>query len=160
MTQTTLRKAFTVSVALIGIVTNMTYGSALVNMFIDPNQPGVIREILISGIVLEFGWSALLIWTAFKPFERRYVLLFTMGAALLGNVLHSVNHIIVHGISPDTLVTHTIFGVLYSGLYLVAFRAAKPEAKDRPADTEPKAKIARDYGISRETLYQYLKNDL
>jgi len=34
------------------------------------------------------------------------------------------------------------------------------ELKKRVANGEQKAKIARDYGISRETLYQYLRNDL
>lgn len=31
------------------------------------------------------------------------------------------------------------------------------ELKQRVADGEPKAKVARDLGISRETLYQYLR---
>jgi DNA-binding XRE family transcriptional regulator len=41
-------------------------------------------------------------------------------------------------------------------------RAAQSSMKSaaqaaRAASGEPKAKLAREYGISRETLYQYLK---
>ena len=33
------------------------------------------------------------------------------------------------------------------------------ELRQRVANGEQKAKLARDFGISRETLYQYLKTD-
>lgn len=49
---------------------------------------------------------------------------------------------------------------VYKGRKKSLTNELQSELKQRVAYGEPKAKIARDYGISRETLYQYLKNDL
>lgn len=49
---------------------------------------------------------------------------------------------------------------VYKGRKKSLTNELQSELKQRVANGEPKAKIARDYGISRETLYQYLKNDL
>lgn len=49
------------------------------------------------------------------------------------------------------------------GVYRGRKKALSPEQvaelKRRAADGEQKAKLAREFGISRETLYQYLKAD-
>lgn len=49
---------------------------------------------------------------------------------------------------------------VYKGRKKSLTNELQSELRQRVANGEPKAKIARDYGISRETLYQYLKNDL
>jgi len=49
---------------------------------------------------------------------------------------------------------------VYKGRKKSLSNELQSELKQRVANGEPKAKIARDYGISRETLYQYLKIDL
>lgn len=49
---------------------------------------------------------------------------------------------------------------VYKGRKKSLTNELQSELKQRVANGEQKAKIARDYGISRETLYQYLKNDL
>ena len=49
---------------------------------------------------------------------------------------------------------------VYKGRKKSLTNELQSELKQRVANGEPKAKIARDYGISRETLYQYLKNNL
>jgi len=49
---------------------------------------------------------------------------------------------------------------VYKGRKKSLTNELQSELKQRVANGEQKAKIARDYGISRETLYQYLKNGL
>ncbi len=72
-----IRKNIIVIVALSGTIINAVYGIGLLRAFFNPQYNNTIREILISGIVLEFGWTALLFWVIFKPFERRHILQFT-----------------------------------------------------------------------------------
>lgn len=72
-----IRKAIVIGVALIGAALNGYYGIQLFKAFLAPQTDFAVRQILVSAIVLEFGWMALLIWVVFKTFEKRDILLFT-----------------------------------------------------------------------------------
>jgi hypothetical protein len=122
-----IRKSFIIAVALSGAVINLVYGSALLRSFFDPQYSSAIREILISAIVLEFGWAALLVWTIFQPFERCHVLLFTIIPIFFGNILHSVNQFSAQNAGLSPILLNTLFGFLYSGLYCAAYLAGKSE---------------------------------
>ncbi|NOY59553.1 MAG: hypothetical protein GXO75_11595 [Calditrichaeota bacterium] len=124
-----IRRIIIIVVALSGAVINAVYGIGLLREFFNPQYNNAIREILISAIVLEFGWTALLVWVVFKPFERRSILLFTIVPILLGNILHSVNQFGHSGGNAGAIALNTIFGLLYSGLYVVAFLVGKPDNK-------------------------------
>jgi hypothetical protein len=80
---------------------------------------------MISAAVLEIGWIALLVWVVIKPFERRQILLFTIIPILLGNILHGVNQFGTHNETTSAILLNTAFGLLYSGLYVVAFIVGK-----------------------------------
>ena len=103
------------------------YSIELLRAFFDPQYGNTLKEVIISAFVLEIGWMALLVWSVFAPFERRHILLFTMVPILLGNVLHSVNQFGSGGVSTGTIVLNTVFGLVYSGLYVGAYMAVKPE---------------------------------
>jgi hypothetical protein len=121
-----LRKIFIIVVGLSGVIINAAYGTSLLRAFFAPQYNSAIREILISAIVMEFGWAALLAWVVFKPFERRHILLFTLVPVLLGNVLHSVSQFMESHGSAGAMALNTTIGLLYSGLYVVAFLVGKP----------------------------------
>jgi len=104
------RKIIIIIVALSGAILNVTYGMGLLKAFFDPQYNQAIREILISAIILEFGWTALLLWVIFKPFERRHILLFTIIPIFSGNILHSVSQSMDGSGSAGAFVTNTIFG--------------------------------------------------
>ena len=56
-----IRKAFMIAVAISGVILNAAYGASLLSSFIDPQYNNAVREILISAIILEFSWAALLL---------------------------------------------------------------------------------------------------
>jgi hypothetical protein len=116
-------------VAFSGALLNVAYGVGLLRAFFDPQYNNTIREILISAIILEFGWAVLLLWVVFRPFERRHILLFTVIPILFGNILHSINQFMDTRGSPGSIVINTLFGLLYSGLYVVAYFSGKPDKK-------------------------------
>ena len=65
----------------------------------------------------------------FKPFERRHILLFTLIPILSGNLLHSINqHMDGHG-GAGSMALNTAFGLLYAGLYALAYYLGKPDEK-------------------------------
>ena len=126
------KKSIIIAVALSGAVINAVYFVAIFKALFDPQYNNTIREIIISAAVLEIGWIALLLWVAIKPFERRHILLFTIVPILLGNIFHSVNQFQTLRESLNAMALNTALGLLYSGLYLVAFLAGKGKKISRP----------------------------
>ncbi len=124
-----IRKVFIIAVAVSGAILNAAYGINLLRAFFDPQNSNTIREILISALIQELAWAALLLWVVFKPFERRHILLFTIIPILLGNILHSINQFMDTRGGPGSIVLNTLFGLFYSGLYALAFFLGKPEEK-------------------------------
>ncbi len=116
-------------VALSGVVVNAAYGIGLLNVLFANQYNNEIREILISGIALEFGWVALLGWVIFKPFEGRSLLLFTIIPILLGNILHSANQFMNFHKSIGTVALNVGIGLLYSALYVGAYFLGKSGEK-------------------------------
>jgi ABC-type enterochelin transport system permease subunit len=116
-----IRKSIIIAVALSGAVLNAVYSIDLLRAFFDPHLNNAIREILISAVVLEIGWVTLLVWVVIKPLERRHILLVTIVPILLGNILHSVNQFGTYNGNASAILLNTSFGLLYSGLYVVAF---------------------------------------
>jgi hypothetical protein len=124
-----IRKSFIITVALSGAVINTVYSFGILRAFFDPRYNNAIREIMISAAVLEIGWIALLVWVVIKPFERRQILLFTIIPILLGNILHSVNQFETLSENTSAILLNTAFGLLYSGLYVVAFIVGRERCK-------------------------------
>ncbi|MDJ0784890.1 MAG: hypothetical protein QNJ22_23190 [Desulfosarcinaceae bacterium] len=120
-----IRKWFVVAVAGSGVLLNLAYSFDLLRLFFDPQYSASVREIMISAIVLEIGWASLLVWVILKPFENHHILLVTVIPILLGNMLHSLAQIGANRASFSAIALNTVFGVLYSGLYVVAFMAGK-----------------------------------
>ena len=121
------RKVFIVAVALSGVVLNMLYGIKLLTDFFDPQYNVAIREILITGIILEFSWALLLLWVVAYPFAGRHILLFTIVPILSGNILHSISQQMDSPGGYGAILLNTIFGIFYAGLYAVAFLLGKSE---------------------------------
>lgn len=126
MNKNRMKKIIIIVVALSGIIVNATYGIGLLKDFFYTQYNNEIREILISGIALEFGWTALLCWMVFKPFERRHMLLFTIIPILLGNILHSINQCINFHRSAGMIALNIGIGFLYSALYVGAYFLGRP----------------------------------
>jgi hypothetical protein len=124
-----IRKSIIIAVALSGAVINAVYCIDLLRAFFDPHLNNAIREIVISAVVLEIGWIALLCWVIVKPFQGRHILLFTIVPVLLGNILHSVSQFMAHSGNASAIALNVVSGLLYSGLYVVAFIAGKGESK-------------------------------
>jgi len=123
-----IKKAFVTAIALSGVILNAMYGASLLSKFFDPQSESAIREILISAIILEFSWALLLLWVAIKPFAGRHILLFTVIPVLSGNFMHSFSQHIDSTLSYGALVSNSIFGLFYAGLYVVAYHLVKTDA--------------------------------
>ena len=119
------KKYFIIFVALSGIILNSLYGIELLTAFFDPIQSSEIRKVLVSAIVLEFGWIALLIWMAFDPFKRRDILLLSIIPILFGNILHNIDLILLERSNMIEVVINLAFGIFYSGVYLFAYILGK-----------------------------------
>jgi hypothetical protein len=120
-----IRKSLIIAVALSGAIINAVYSVDILRTIFDPQYNNAIREIMISAVVLEVGWITLLVWVINNPFERRSILLFTIVPILLGNIFHGVNQFGTHSGNAWEIALNTAFGLLYSGLYIVAFMAGK-----------------------------------
>ena len=125
MNKNRIKKIIIIAVALSGVIINAAYGISLLREFFAPQYDNAVREILISGITLEFGWAALLGWVVLKPFERRHILLFTIIPILLGNILHSANQFINLHRSVGVVALNVGIGLLFSALYVGAYLLGK-----------------------------------
>ena len=125
MTNYRFRKSLLVAIALSGAVINAFYTIGIVESIFSSQYNSAIKEVMISAAALEIGWITLLVWVILNPFERRHILLFTIVPILLGNILHGVNQLGIHSENFMAIVLNTIFGLFYSGLYIVAFMAGK-----------------------------------
>jgi hypothetical protein len=126
-----VRKSFIIAVACSGVFLNLAYSVDLFRKFFYLQYNTSVREVMISAIILEIGWAMLLVWVILKPFEKRHILLFTAVPILLGNMLHSLNQFGTHFDNFNAIAVNTIFGVLYSGLYVVAFMAGKNAQEEK-----------------------------
>ena len=120
----TLRSGFAAAVAGVGVLINGLYGAELSATLLNPATERVVREISISAVSLEFGWAALLVWVAFRPTERRGILLFTAISMLLANTLHGVFQLDSAGVAA--LAVNMAFGFIFAGLFVAAYVAAGP----------------------------------
>lgn len=121
------RKILIIAVALSGAVINAFYSVDIVRSIFSSQYNSAIKEIMISAAVLGIGWITLLVWVVFKPIERRHILLFTIVPILLGNILHGVNQFGTLSENLIAIAINTIFGILYSGLYIAAFMAGSEQ---------------------------------
>lgn len=118
-------KKMLIAVGLSGILVNLMYGVGLLKAFFLLPCDNVTKEFIISGIALEFGWIALLVWMIFKPVERRYLLLFTAIPMMLGNILHSVHQFVNLHSSIGAVVLNLGVGLLYTGVFVGAYFLAE-----------------------------------
>jgi hypothetical protein len=125
MTNYKFRKSLLIAIALSGAVINAFYTIDIVGSIFSSQYNNAIKEIMISAAALEIGWITLLVWMILNPFERRHIILFTIIPILLGNILHGVNQLMTNSENLMAIALNTIFGILYSGLYIVAFMAGK-----------------------------------
>ncbi len=124
-TATVIRRGFVFIIMLAGVMINSVYGVSLLSRYVMMKKTGEFREILISGISLEFAWAALLLWALFRPFERRYVLIFTAMAMLTANILHSLDQFFVSDAGICSAALNLIIGMTISALFVIAFFIAK-----------------------------------
>ena len=122
-----IRRTLIIAVALSGAVIDAVYSVNIFRSLFHSQYSYAIREIMISAVVLEIGWITLLVWLIFNPFERRHILLFTIVPILLGNILHGVLQLGLNSGNSGAIALNTAFGILYAGLYVVAFMAGKSE---------------------------------
>lgn len=120
-----IKKSFVVAVACSGVLLNLAYSIDLIRAFFDMQNNASVREIMISALVLEIGWAILLGWVIIKPFENRHILLTTAIPILLGNSLHSISQVEANFASSSAIALNSIVGLLYSGLFIVAFIVGK-----------------------------------
>ncbi len=121
-----IRQAVIIAVALSGAILNAVYCIGFLRAFFDPQYNFAIRQILVSAIILEFGWMALLLWVVLKPFERRAILLFTIIPIFFGNILAGINQLMDTPGNLGAFVINTLVGLVYSGLYVLAYLLGKP----------------------------------
>ena len=128
-----MRRPFVIAVALVGAFLNGYYGYVLLGVFLAPQTDVATRQILVSAITLNFGWMALLIWVALKPFERRALLLFAGATILAANLLNSYSQLVLHPGDVQPLLLNMAIGVGFFALFLVAFLLAKPYPHREPS---------------------------
>ena len=120
-----IRKSFIIAVACSGAVLNLAYSIDILRAFLNLQHSTSVREIMISAIVLEIGWATLLVWVVLRPFEKYPILLFTIAPILFGNLLHSFNQLGADNANSSAILVNTVFGLFYSGLYVLAFIVGK-----------------------------------
>jgi len=121
MNRQRIRKAYVVCVILFGISLNAIYGIELWGNFFDPQFNNATREIIISAMALEFGWAALLLWTLFKPGQRRHIVLMTAIPIAIGNLLHSINQSLYAHTETAVIAQNLAIGGVVVGLFALAF---------------------------------------
>ncbi|MBD3386010.1 hypothetical protein GF407_13925 [candidate division KSB1 bacterium] len=130
-TITVIRRGFVSMIMLAGVMINSVYTVSMLSRYVMKKETDEFREILVSGISLEFAWAALLLWALFRPFERRYVLLFTAFAMLTANVLHSLDQLFFAGAGIGRAVLNLSVGMAVSGLFVIAFFVSRPNTMER-----------------------------
>jgi len=124
------KKAIVIGMALVGVLINVSYGIGLFGQFFDPQIGGDVKQIIISAIALELCWAALLVWVVFKPLERRHILLFTAAAMLIGNLLTNIQQVMFADGTVKTVTLNLLGGLIFAGLFVLAFFAGKPAVAD------------------------------
>jgi hypothetical protein len=132
-----LRKLLIIAVALSGAVINLVYAIDILRSIMSVRYDNPTTEMMISAAVMEIGWIALLVWMTLKPFERRHILLVTIVPILLGNILHGLNQVWTHSVSLQAFALNTVFGISYSGLYILAFIAGNEGKKHKRESIKP-----------------------
>jgi len=122
--------------ALLGALLNAIYCVSSVRAFLDSSSNTDMRRFLVSAIALQTSWSILLIWTAFRPFERRYMLLFTSLPVFLGNVLAGYSQF-MESHTSGPFVLNTIIGLIFSALFLAAFFFGKVNIPSNGVNGDP-----------------------
>ncbi len=130
-----IRKTYMIFMVLFGVLINSAYCIDLLKEFFAPQFNNAVREILISAIALEFGWAAMLLWVAFKPFERRHLILFTAMPMIIGNLLHSINQSTYHDGSTGAIAVNLIIGFVLAGLFIFAFFLGDPNSFEKPKNS-------------------------
>jgi len=120
-----IRRIIIIIAALSGTIINAIYAIGLLGAYFNPQYNNSIREILISALVLEFGWAALLFSVIFKPFERCYLLLFTAILMILGNFFHCMNQIIYSQGAANKIALNLITGIVLAGLFVFLYFLGK-----------------------------------
>lgn len=125
-----IKRAIVIGMALVGVLINVSYSIGLFRQFFDANISGEMKKIIISAIVLELGWAALLVWVVFKPLERRHILLFTAAAMLAGNLLTNIQQVMFADGTLRTMTLNLLGGLILAVLFVLAFFAGKPAVAD------------------------------
>jgi hypothetical protein len=120
------KKILLVGTAAFGILINALYGIGLTASFFDSQLEASVRDVLISAIALEWGWTVLLVSVLFQPFEKRFLLLFTAVPMILGNLFHSLQEILFANPDPAAILLNTVVGLSIAGWFVAAYFLGKP----------------------------------
>jgi hypothetical protein len=83
------------------------------------------------GASLMVGWTALLVWTALRPIERRGVLLLTVVPVIVGLVTNEIVAVANGFLPVGPLIPIWTLQIVLSALFLFSYRLAEHAARAR-----------------------------
>jgi hypothetical protein len=122
------KKIYLIILYLIGAIVDAVGAIRMLAYMVTSLDNGLVREMVGLGAVLDAGFTALLIWAALKPIERRAALLITV-VPIVGSVLVSAYIYTVAPFSLLEFVYQFVGGALLAGFYLHGYFYAGKETR-------------------------------
>jgi hypothetical protein len=120
------RKAVITSFALLAAALEGSYGAHLLARLADRRLDTAVRQVVVSAAALQLAWAALSIWAARHPFRGRFLLLFTAGAMLLGNILTDASRLHAGAATWGAILPNLAVGCLVAGAFVGAYMLGEP----------------------------------
>jgi len=125
-----MRKAVITCFALLAAALEASYGAHLLARLADSGLDTAVRQVVVSAAPLQLGWAALSIWAARHPFRGRFLLLFTAGAMLLGNILGDATRVHAGVATWGAALLNLAAGCLVAGAFVGAYVIGGPALPD------------------------------
>ncbi|MDD5399029.1 MAG: hypothetical protein PHU70_08125 [Dehalococcoidia bacterium] len=118
------RKMLLIAAYLIGAVVDAAVSIPMFSMAFSGDYTNEVSYTLASGAILMIGWTFLLLWAAYKPVERRDVLLITL-VPIIGLFITSLVINSQSAYPLEIFLFRIIGGPLLAALYVFTYLFSK-----------------------------------
>ncbi|MFA5066274.1 MAG: hypothetical protein WC566_12540 [Dehalococcoidia bacterium] len=118
------RKMLLIAAYLIGAVVDAAVSIPMFSMAFSGDYTNEVSYTLASGAILMIGWTFLLLWAAYKPVERRDVLLITL-VPIIGLLITSLVINSQSAYPLEIFLFRIIGGPLLAALYVFTYLFSK-----------------------------------
>ena len=107
-----------VLLGLLGAGINLAYAGSHFESFMATGTPPAEREAQLSAVCGSAGIALAMIWMAFRPLQRKGLLLVGAFSMFVGNLLHSF---LMWQMEQQGVVANLIFGAGFAGVYIAVY---------------------------------------